>query len=66
MFNIPIWGEIDGRTIKVFFGRRYRISTNDNVFEGTITDCDNKSFLIKTVDGGFGVDFELINNIEEI
>lgn len=66
MFKVPIWGDIDGKTIKVFLGRRYKIATNSNIYEGTITKCENESFLISTVKGGFAVSFELINNIEEI
>lgn len=66
MFKIPIWGEIDSRTVKVVLGRRYKISTSNKVFNGTITECKNESFLIKTVEGGFTISFELINDIEEI
>lgn len=66
MFRIPIYGEIDGKNIRVLLGKRYKISTNDNVFEGTIAKMINNSFLIKTVNGGFWVDFDLINDIEEL
>lgn len=66
MFKVPIWGEIDGRPIKIFLGRRYAITTNHDVFEGTITECENERFLIKTSDGGFKIDFELITDIKEI
>lgn len=66
MFKKPILGEIDGKSIKVILGRRYKISTDNNIFEGIITKCNNDSFLIKTVEGGFVINFELINNIEEI
>lgn len=66
MFTIPIYGEIDGKTVKVILGNRYRIITNEKELEGTITELKNNSFLIKTVKGGFTVDFKLIINIEEI
>lgn len=66
MFNIPIHGEVNGKNIDIFLGRRYKIETDSGDFGGTITKCENDSFLIKTVDGGFFIDFDLINNIEEI
>ena len=66
MFRVSIMGEIDGKSIKVFLGRRYKIYTSNNVFEGTITECKNESFLIKTVEGGFVIDFELISDIKEM
>lgn len=66
MFKIPIYGEIDGKPIKVIMGSRYRIYTDNKEFEGTVVRCANDSFLIKTVDGGFFIDFALINDIKEI
>lgn len=66
MFTIPIYGEIDGKTVKVILGNRYRITTNEKEFEGTVTELKDNSFLVKTVKGGFIVDFKLINKIEEI
>lgn len=66
MFTIPIYGEIDGKTVKVILGNRYKITTNEKEFEGTITELKNNSFLIKTIEGGFTVDFKLIDKIEEI
>lgn len=66
MFTIPIYGEIDGKTVKVILGNRYRITTNEKEFEGTVTELKDNGFLVKTVKGGFIVDFKLINKIEEI
>ena len=66
MFKVPIRGEINEKPINVFLGRRYKITTTNKTFEGTVTKCENESFLIKTINGGFVVDFESINNIETI
>lgn len=66
MFKVPIWGEINGKPIKIFLGKRYEISTDENKFEGTILELKNESFLIKTIDGGFRVHFNLITDIKEI
>lgn len=66
MFVKTIWGEIDGRTIKIILGRRYRITTSKKTYEGTITKCDDYSFSIKTVDGGFLISFELVDDIDEL
>lgn len=66
MFRIPIYGEVNGRGIKVNIGDRYLLTTIDKVYEGTITECDGSSFLIKTVDGGFHIDFDDIEGIERI
>lgn len=64
MFRIPIFGEVNGRRVKINIGDRYILTTINNSYEGTITDCDGTSFLIKTVDGGFRVDFNDIENVE--
>lgn len=66
MFKIPIWGEINNKTIKIIIGKRYIIHTDCNIFEGTILECKNESFLIKTVDGGIAIDFGSITDINEI
>lgn len=63
MFKIPIWGDIDGKTVKIILGKRYKISTNNNEFLGTISELKGESFLIKTVDGGFLINFDEINDI---
>lgn len=70
MFNIPIIGEIDGKEIKVFTGRRYRMTVYKDdlniVYVGRVVKCADNHFLIKTCFGGYWVDFDDIVDIEEI
>lgn len=66
MFRIPIYGEINGKEVKVNIGDRYIISTLKNKYEGRITKCVEDSFLIKTVEGGIYINFDDIEDIERI
>ena len=66
MFITPIYGEINGKPIKIILGKRYKITTKDNVFEGTIRGYEKDCFFVSTVNYGIYIDFENINDIEEI
>ena len=66
MFKIPIMGEINGKSIKIFIGNRYKFTTDKGILEGTLAKCNDMQFLLKTINGGFWIDFETINDIESI
>lgn len=66
MFKIPIRGEIDGKEIKIVIGNRYKLITDKGIFEGTLIECNDAQFLLKTIDGGLWIDFEIVNDIKII
>lgn len=68
MFNIPIRGEIDGRDIAVYLGKRYSITAKGKYYEGVLSKCDkiDEKFLIKTVNGGCWIPFTEIDSMERV
>lgn len=71
MFNIPIRGEIDGKDVKIYLNRRYKITTDYEEYEGTLVEFDDvrERFLIKTIPGGLcglWISFGEIIDMEEI
>ena len=71
MFKTALSGEVNGKEISLYCGKRYKIYIKDNdghtnILEGFYIEYKGNELLLKNIDGRWWISFDAIEDIVEL